>query len=450
MQAYLDKKEKLRKFDEEARLLAISKPEVIKVVQEEAEKIGLDPKKITSSKAGEKFKKVRDAEHQVLKREHSQKVKRLIELNKKIAEQYMWTMTNRIKPEPITNVKIHPNTKPAVLYVYRNNEKRNFDVHQPFKQNLGSPKWMNWSLNKPHPKPQEERGSIWNWNPRHWKLKTLGPSLLYHQTRLQLEANRSSGSNATQMVQLKDSKEEFIKIKNDITMTQRKYTPELLHTVGILDVKPSRIPIDPNIKLNDTDGDPLPDTSLYRTLVEKLLYLIITRPDLSYAAHCLTFDPVQHARTKHIEINCHFVRDKIKAGIILPTFIPSSHQAADVLTKGLRRAPFHSCLSNFGMRDPYTPPTYRGRGSQVTTKTTKQIQEINDKESEPKSSTDENKCESVDSQSTFSYEQLKAKYENPVTRIHFKRRETYALLRGDLQAKDYWLFDTLVVLDGFL
>ncbi|GJW36928.1 hypothetical protein Tco_0059848 [Tanacetum coccineum] len=133
MQAYLDKEEKLRKTAEEARLLAISKPEVIKVVQEEAEKIRLDPKKITSVKAGKKFKKAQDAEHQVLKREHSQKVKRLTELNKKRDEQYMWTMTNKIKPEPITDVKIHPNTKPTVLSVYRNNDKRNFDVYQPFK-----------------------------------------------------------------------------------------------------------------------------------------------------------------------------------------------------------------------------------------------------------------------------------------------------------------------------
>ncbi|GJR88832.1 retrovirus-related pol polyprotein from transposon TNT 1-94 [Tanacetum coccineum] len=68
MQAYLDKDEKLRKDAKEARLLAISKPEVIKVVQEEAEKIGVDPKKIASVKAAEKFKKSQDAEYQVLKR----------------------------------------------------------------------------------------------------------------------------------------------------------------------------------------------------------------------------------------------------------------------------------------------------------------------------------------------------------------------------------------------
>ncbi|GKA31454.1 hypothetical protein Tco_0717759 [Tanacetum coccineum] len=45
----------------------------------------------------------------------------------------MWTMSNRLKPKPITYVKIHPNSKPAVLTMYRNNDKRNFDVHSPFK-----------------------------------------------------------------------------------------------------------------------------------------------------------------------------------------------------------------------------------------------------------------------------------------------------------------------------
>ncbi|GJT04725.1 RmlC-like cupins superfamily protein [Tanacetum coccineum] len=93
---------------------------------------------------------------------------------------------------------------------------------------------------------------------------------------------------------------EFLRNKTGITMTQRKYALELLHTAGILDVKPSHIPIDLNIKLNDIDGDLLPDASLYRTLVGKLFYLIITRPDLSYAAHCLS--QFSHSpRTPHFD-----------------------------------------------------------------------------------------------------------------------------------------------------
>nr|GEX39225.1 hypothetical protein [Tanacetum cinerariifolium] len=83
----------------------IYKTEIIKIVQEEAKKIGIDPKKVISAKACKKFKKAPDAEIQVHKRQHIEKVKRLIELNKKRTKQYMWTMSNRLKPEPIIDVK---------------------------------------------------------------------------------------------------------------------------------------------------------------------------------------------------------------------------------------------------------------------------------------------------------------------------------------------------------
>ncbi|GJV60187.1 hypothetical protein Tco_1466287 [Tanacetum coccineum] len=133
IQAHLDKEEKIKKAAEEAKMLEMIKTEVIKVVQEEAEKIELDPKKIISAKACEKFKKAQDAEHQVLKREHSQKVKRAMELRMKRVEQYMWTICQTDSSQSPTDVKIHPNTKSAVLTVYRNNDKRNFEVHNPFK-----------------------------------------------------------------------------------------------------------------------------------------------------------------------------------------------------------------------------------------------------------------------------------------------------------------------------
>ncbi|GJX07440.1 hypothetical protein Tco_0195372 [Tanacetum coccineum] len=63
IQAHLDKEEKIKKAAEKAKLFEITKTGVIKVVQEEAKDIGLDPKKIISAKAGEKFKKAQDAEH---------------------------------------------------------------------------------------------------------------------------------------------------------------------------------------------------------------------------------------------------------------------------------------------------------------------------------------------------------------------------------------------------
>ncbi|GJU30626.1 uncharacterized mitochondrial protein-like protein [Tanacetum coccineum] len=93
---------------------------------------------------------------------------------------------------------------------------------------------------------------------------------------------------------------EFLRNAKGITMTQRKYAMELLQSAEVLDLKPSYIPVDPIEKLNDKDGDLLTDPSQYKALVGKLLYLTITRPYLSYAAHCLS--QFSHSpRTPHLK-----------------------------------------------------------------------------------------------------------------------------------------------------
>ncbi|GJT29367.1 retrovirus-related pol polyprotein from transposon TNT 1-94 [Tanacetum coccineum] len=52
----------------------------------------------------------------------------------------------------------------------------------------------------------------------------------------------------------------------------------------------------------------------------------------------LSKNPVQHSRTKHIEIRHHFLRDNVQKGHISIEKVPSVHNIADILTKPLKRA----------------------------------------------------------------------------------------------------------------
>ncbi|GKF50362.1 hypothetical protein Tco_0146829 [Tanacetum coccineum] len=44
----------------------------------------------------------------------------------------MWTFNNRLKPEKITDIRIHPNTKAMVILVFRVTNKRTFNVYNSF------------------------------------------------------------------------------------------------------------------------------------------------------------------------------------------------------------------------------------------------------------------------------------------------------------------------------
>ncbi|KAJ4808040.1 Retroelement pol polyprotein-like [Rhynchospora pubera] len=75
----------------------------------------------------------------------------------------------------------------------------------------------------------------------------------------------------------------------------------------------------------------------------------------SQAALHIATNPVFHERTKHIELDCHFVRDKIKAGCITAMYIRSGEQLADIFTKALGKQQFHYLLGKLGICDVHAP-----------------------------------------------------------------------------------------------
>ncbi|CAA7031059.1 unnamed protein product [Microthlaspi erraticum] len=238
-------------------------------------------------------------------------------------------------------------------------------------------------------------------------------------------------------------------------LSQRKYVLDIISEMGLLGAKPSLFPMEQNHKLSLSTSPMLSDPEHYRRIVGRLIYLAVTRPELSYSVHilaqfmqhprqdhwdavirvvrylklnpgqgillsrfsnlqlhviviglhatvsrssaeaeyramafltqelvwlkrllqdfgvshdqpmsvfsdsksaiALSVNPVQHEHTKHIEIDCHYIRDSILAGVVATTFVPSQQQLADILTKALGHREIHFFLRKLGICDVHAP-----------------------------------------------------------------------------------------------
>ena len=65
-------------------------------------------------------------------------------------------------------------------------------------------------------------------------------------------------------------------------------------------------------------------------------------------------NPVHHDRTKYIEIDRYFIKEKVKEGIVKLVYVPTNQQIADIMTKSLSPPNFENMISKLGVINSYS------------------------------------------------------------------------------------------------
>ncbi|GJX75530.1 ribonuclease H-like domain-containing protein [Tanacetum coccineum] len=174
-----------------------------------------------------------------------------------------------------------------------------------------------------------------------------------------------------------------------ICLNQRKY---VLDEYGMLACKPVKTPLMSKLVISNeaSENDPLlVNFTDYQKLMRRLIYLTNTRPDISYVVHCLgihiartsgmflnaysdadwakfslhcdnnsaikiAVNPVFHERTKHLEIDLYFVREKILKGVVKIVKVDYANKIADILTKGLDTVQHLELVKRLGFKQGLT------------------------------------------------------------------------------------------------
>lgn len=106
-------------------------------------------------------------------------------------------------------------------------------------------------------------------------------------------------------------------------LNQRKYALDIVKDTGMEDCLITKFPFPKGVKLSDNEGELLKDPEKYRRLIGRLLYLNLTRPDLTFSVQQLS-QYVGSPRKPHWQAAMHVVR-YLKGTVNLGLFYPKKN-----------------------------------------------------------------------------------------------------------------------------
>jgi hypothetical protein len=110
---------------------------------------------------------------------------------------------------------------------------------------------------------------------------------------------------------------EVIKSPKGIWLLQRQYALNKLVEYGMTSCKPISIPLEQNVKLSAYEGDFVEDITMYRRIAGSLIYMTITRPNLSYAVGVAS-QFMQTPRKPHLDVVkriLRYIKHTLQCGI---------------------------------------------------------------------------------------------------------------------------------------
>ena len=104
-------------------------------------------------------------------------------------------------------------------------------------------------------------------------------------------------------------------------VNQHKYIQDLITLAGLEDTSSVDTPMEINVKCRKDEGDLLDEPTLYRRLVESLIYLTTTRPDISYAVHQVSqfMSSPRHFHLDVVRRIIRYLRGSPTRGLFFPT-----------------------------------------------------------------------------------------------------------------------------------